>query len=320
MYPSRYNDEHEMARYFAFRFIDSTEIDSFAGREDGAENVKADGIIYGIIPHDEAETDGLAEKVRSCSAGHKRFIFVLPRHYRDIDSAAREYDAVSLLRDEASDDSVLFDEYGVIFEDMQEIIRSFISSYTRPEESASVYIHDGEILKIHRKAELAELMSSICDEVYSLTPVIINEALNKNDITSIAASSRNKIISGLLRAELEKNLGLSGSGQEVSIMRSTLIRTGILQETGGTAGINLHPDDSRMSSMLGTIENFIIEARHSGRVNFGALYERLTSPEHHIGLRLGLVSVYLAAVIHEYRQQVIIADTSGQIPVSAELL
>ena len=70
-------------------------------------------------------------------------------------------------------------------------------------------------------------MSRICDEVFALTPVINNEAMNRNEITSIANNSRTKIIAALLRNELETNLGFTGSGQEVSIMRSTLIRTGI---------------------------------------------------------------------------------------------
>ena len=66
-------------------------------------------------------------------------------------------------------------------------------------------------------------MFQICDSVFGLTPIINNESVNKNEITSIAANSRNKIISALLRNELEPNLGLSGTGQEVSIMRSTLL-------------------------------------------------------------------------------------------------
>ena len=57
--------------------------------------------------------------------------------------------------------------------------------------------------------------------------------MNRNEITATANNSRNKIVAALLRNELEPNLGLTGSGQEVSIMRSTLIRTGIWEENEG---------------------------------------------------------------------------------------
>ena len=106
-------------------------------------------------------------------------------------------------------------------------------------------------------------MSRICDSVYSLTPIINNESVNKNDITSIAQNSRNKIISALLRSELEPNLGLTGTGQEVSIMRSTLMRTGVWSEDGGISQVNLSPNNPMMRNLLSTIENFILEARQN---------------------------------------------------------
>ena len=135
-----------------------------------------------------------------------------------------KFNAVTLLRDKAFGNDVLFDEYEVIYEDLREVILDFIISYTQPETYRSVYIYDGKEQKILRKAALTELLSKICDKVYSKTPVINNEAINKNDLSGTAYSSRNKIIAGLLRNTLEPNLGFAGAGQEVSIMRSTLLR------------------------------------------------------------------------------------------------
>lgn len=79
-----------------------------------------------------------------------------------------------------------------------------------------------------RKSDLTSLLSTICSELYGLTPVINNEVINKEEPTTVATNSRNKLIAGLLRTELEPNLGLSGSGQDVSIMRSTVLNTGIV--------------------------------------------------------------------------------------------
>ena len=65
-----------------------------------------------------------------------------------------------------------------------------MSVYTHPEKVKSSYIFDGAIRNIRRKAALTELMADICDDVYSLTQVISNEAVNRNEITSIASNSR----------------------------------------------------------------------------------------------------------------------------------
>ena len=228
---------------------------------------------------------------------------------------------VSILRDNANDDKILFDEYEVVYEDLKEVINSFMRGYTRPEEYKSRYIFEGEEISIKRKASLTGLMSDICDRVYSKTPIINNEAINKNEITTVAQNSRNKIVAALLRNELETNLGFNGSGQEVSIMRSTLIRTGIWEENYGIPSINLKTKKVQfMDAMLSVIENFIIETKQIGKQSFANLYERLIAPEYHIGIRKGLIPIYLATVIHLYKREIIISDSYGQVPISVDLL
>lgn len=321
VYPSRYNNEHDMIRFFSFQFIDESEVTEDVNWKVKSENIEADGVIYGIIPHSEESIAKLKDIIVSTSNECDRFIFILPRHFSEIEDIVREFNAVSILRDNAADDKVLFDEYEVIYEDLREVISSFMRGYTRPEEYKSRYVYNGKEVLVSRKAALTELMSQICDQVYLCTPVINNEAMNKNEITPTANNSRNKIVSALLRNELEPNLGLTGSGQEVSIMRSTLIRTGVWEENDGLPRINLRPDKvEHMADVLGMIESFIVETRQNGAMNFEELYTRLTSPEYHIGLRKGLIPIYLAAVIHEYKREVIISDQYGQVQVSTELM
>lgn len=320
MYPSRYNDEREMTRYFPFLFIAGSEVTANIDWNVKSEKIEGDGIIYGIIPENEEELVKVREVLMQTSDNNKRYIFVLPKHYREIKAIVHEYAAVMQLRDKATDDPVLFDEYEVVFEDLQEVIKGFIATYTHPESYRSIYIYDGKVLDIRRKSALTELMSQICDETYSLTPIVNNEAVNKNEITGIAINSRNKIISGLLRGELEPNLGLTGTGQDVSIMRSTLMRTGIWDETGGIPSINLHPTDANMRNMLGAIESFILETRQNGKMSFQELYDRLILPEYHIGLRRQLIPIYLAAVLHNYRQQTVISDKSQTVATSVDVL
>lgn len=321
VYPSRYNSERDMIRFFLFEFIDEDEVTKEIDWNIKSESIEADGVIYGIIPHSEESIEQIRKKLILTSIGCERFIFILPKHYVKIEDVAREYNAVSILRDKANDDKVLFDEYEVIYEDLREVIGSFIRGYTHPEEYKSRYIYAGREETIGRKAALTELMSDICDRIYSCTPVVNNEAMNKNEITPTANTSRNKIVAALLRNELEPNLGFTGSGQEVSIMRSTLIRTGVWEESGGLPKINLHPSNvAYMSDVMETIENFIVETRQNGGNSFGKLYQRLIAPEYHIGLRKGLIPIYLAAVIHEYKREVIISDQHGQVPLSADTI
>ena len=210
VYPSRYNNERDMIRYFTFEFIDEDEVTEDVDWVLKSASIDSDGVIYGIVPHSEESISRLKDIILKTSKESESIIFILPRHFSEISDIVKEYNAVSVLRDGANDDKVLFDEYEVIYEDLREVIGTFMRGYTRPEEYKSCYIYKGKEVAISRKAALTELMSVICDEVYSLTPVINNEAMNRNEITATANNSRNKIVAALLRNELEPNLGLTG--------------------------------------------------------------------------------------------------------------
>ena len=321
LYPSRYNDAHEMIRFFSFRFIGEECLEQKDILDSIVNDDCADGILFGLIPQSSESIQHLREKAEVVSQGFRRAVFVLPKSYREIEPYVREYKAVIELRDRAVGDKVLFDEYEVVYEDLRDLIVSYIASYIRPELFMSVYVFAGEAQQIKRKAALSELLSRICDEVYAKTPVINNEALNRNDATSMARNSRNKVVAALLRSELEPNLGLAGTGQEVSIMRSTLVRTGIIENPASDIRINLHPTRNPMiADMLSEIEAFINSAREKGAQSFTALYFKLCSPENGIALRRELVPIYLAAVLHEHKQQIIVKDRFGQVLLTADTL
>ena len=84
-------------------------------------------------------------------------------------------------------------------EDLRDLIGDFISSYTHPELYEACYICCGSEQIINRKAALTGLLSAICDKCYARTPVVNNEALNRNEATSMARNSRLSLKIGLDR-------------------------------------------------------------------------------------------------------------------------
>ena len=320
MYPSRYNSEKEMTRFFSFEFISETEVYDEVNWNNKSSEIEADGVVYAVIPENKERLDSLKEVLLKTSEGCNRCIFIIPKKFTPIESTVREFSAVLQLRDDAIGDDVLFNEYEVVYEDLRDVINSYVSFYTHPEKENASCIFSGEEKSILRKAELTELMSDICSDVFTMTPVINNEVINQHYPTSMAVNSRSKVVAGLLRNRLEDNLGLTGTGQDVSIMRSTLLRTGVLRNENGITQISLNPEDDMMRNLLNTISDFIMEAKHAETVSFKKLYDYLTLPEYNIGLREGVIPIYLAVVLHEYRQNIIIKDKNGQIQLSSDLL
>ena len=114
MYPTAYNDEMEITRYFDFKFIDSEEFYAVDNWERKIENIDSVGVVYAIIPNDLADIKNIRANITSNANGHNRLLFVLPKTFIDIEKIVYEYYAVQQLKTNALDDELLFDEYDIM--------------------------------------------------------------------------------------------------------------------------------------------------------------------------------------------------------------
>ena len=162
-------------------------------------------------------------------------------------------------------------------------------------------------------------MSKISDDLYPHAPVINNEVINRNVLTGVTRNSRTKVLAALTRDVLEPGLGLTGTGQDISIMRSTLANTGMLMTT--ESGTYIHCEDNgNLGPVINAIKAFIQTAKVNGTAGFADVYQDLISSRKGIGLRKGLVPIYLAAVLQTVKTDIIINGTNGEMPFSADTL
>ena len=320
MYPTRYNDEHEIVRYFDFVFIGSEEFWNVSDWNLKISETLADGVVYAIVPNNAADIERVRKALVEGTGKNDRIVFCLPKRFVDIEKIAFEYKAVLDLKALVDDDDLLSDEYDIYIEDLEEVIGTFIHSYARPENGGSDYYHNGEKKAIYRKAQMSALLSDICETIYRYAPIINNESINKNILPTVAINSRSKLLTGLLATSLEANLGLVGTGQDVSIMRSTLLQTGVVENVASVPKLNLEPEDENVRYMLRAIQEFFVSAGVSGEQNFSVLYEKLNSHKYGIGLKRGVIPIYIAAVLHLYRNNIVIKKGSNEQKLSADLL
>ena len=146
--------------------------------------------------------------------------------------------------------------------------------------------------------------------------------INKNAVSSQAVNSRNKVLSGLLENEIQYNLGLKGSGQEISIMRSTLKNKGILveKENGDTILNTRNITDDKLQNVIDRINEFVLSSSIEGGQSFDILYDELTNPRYMIGLKKGVIPIYLACVIHSYKKYIVVSKAGKELEISARLL
>lgn len=319
LYPVRYNDENDITRYFDFVFVSGAEILAVADWSARLETTRADGIVYAVVPSNQKEATAVCEAVCRIGKTYPRLLFAVPGKTVHIEGVAFEYEAVRCLREHATDDPVLREEYDIWLDDLLEAVGIFIAAYTHPGSGSMTWWHCGKEIPLTRKSQLSEKLSEICESVYEKTPRINNESINKNELSGTARNSRAKVLAGLLANDLSPNLGLIGTGQDVSIMRSVLAVTKILKDPAVPV-LDLEPPDENTRHLLRVIRNFFDgAAKHSG-AKFIDLYATLTCPEYGIGLKRGVIPVFIAVVLHGVKRNLVILRNGSEVRITADLL
>ncbi|MBR1747591.1 MAG: hypothetical protein IJ735_05200 [Clostridia bacterium] len=317
IYPNAYNDDNEIVRYFNFKFIEASKVLKGFFEDERLKEIDGDGIVYAVVA-DMDQIDSVVSVIKGILT--KRIVFIISNEQENLVSTVRRYDAIKNLVSEYKDDEVLVEELTYSLNALEEVLAHCVDSYLHPEMGFAKYYVAGENKAIKRRSALSKLLSEICEEEYKLCPVINNELINKNILTGQATNSRLKVVNGLLSNELKNNLGLEGTGQEVSFMRSALCYTGILTKTQDKPFINLEPDDEKLKNVLGIIKDYIVSTSTEGKKSIAVLYDLLINPKHHIGLKKGLIPIFFATVLRYYKKYCVISKNNRELEITARLL
>lgn len=317
LYPSRYNEDRRMVRYFDCGFASARSLNG-QQLDDTILGGGGDGEVVAICAEGPDELRELKDLAKNKLSKRPMTVIVFPRRYTDIASAAYRLEAARQLEREAEGDAVLVEEYDIVFEDYAEIVDDFIAGYFQPELGRSLYyIGTSQKKRITRKRRLSEELSRLCDETYRNTPRITSEALNKNELTGTAFGSRTKILKALCAKHLEPNLGFVGNGQETSMARSAFERTGLIRNLETAVDEAGESHEPGIDLVIDTIRDFVEGAQES---SFATLRARLTGRELGIGLREGPMPLYLAYVLRDYRDEIKITRDGEERPFSETTL
>ena len=316
-YPVRHNEVNCLTRYFDFKFISYENF--IANHYENTLNNGESGHIHAVFCQNTSELEAL--KTYQFNADEFE-VLIIPDVFQEIKDIPYRYLAAIMLRSKCTpEDVVLQSEYDMIIEDLENVLYHYISIYTHPEMQKVKYYYKNEVQPIYRRSHLTELLSKICDEVYAHTPVINNESINKDILPSVAINSRTRLIKAILENDdISENLGLSGSGQEVSFLRSTLIRTHILCRKDNLYYFDLKNAETSIQYILTVIQDFFSKTAVEGEKSFSELYHQLTSFEYGIGMKKGAIPIYIAVVLHDIKQHLIFKCNGTEIRISADSL
>ena len=246
-------------RYFAVRYTDLEGFDEDLRRPsddtDGSDD--ADGLVLYALPTSELEAKQLVEKATEASVADREDVLIaIPQSIGSLHEAVLELwcldwveeNTLELVGDATARRELRARRTEAEREVSEQLTALFggniaspqvqvgFASDSRDNAKNCLWYHSGKPTPIASRRALNEYLSTICDSVYSETPILRNELINRRQISSQAASARRKLIGGMLEFQGQENLGINGYPPERSIYLSLLFNTGIHRCVSGVWG------------------------------------------------------------------------------------
>ena len=292
---ARHSAENEILRVFKRRYADTDEIvrslDTFS---------PFDGEVLLVVGNK-------VPRLEEWSESHKPVVAIIPDNLDVLDRAAREIAAISAALDDPTvkSDWVAKSELEERLVHRQTMLeRAFQTTFG--DNTSRWFLLDsaeGTELPIGRGSAP---LSAAADKAYSSTPMIRNEMINRNTISTQGAKARRILLQAMIENDSVSNLGLTGYGPEVAIYNAVLNQTG------------LHGRDNRIDSMVfrppfdksllpawNALNDEFTRARFC-RVNVNDIFATLLSPP--IGMKTGVVSILVTAALLAFRDEVAIYE------------
>lgn len=121
-------------------------------------------------------------------------------------------------------------------------LKRYLDDLFAPGNPEVAWYAGGKVHELRSHRDLSRLISERCDQVYASCPVIRNELINRNQLSSAAAGARRALIESMVLNENKPRLGMKGTGPEVAIYRTMLLAEGLHRETENGSWHFVPPD------------------------------------------------------------------------------
>ncbi len=311
--PKKYNDEKEMVRYFKKDFITVNEFLNIRTIKDLTFESNSDGAILYLIHYSEEDKENALKKLAELNDS-RILVCILNSNFSKYEEI-KELLAIKSLKNDAefNQNELAAQELEIFESDVIEDIENYINvNYDIKNGLCGYYDFHGEILYIKKANQLNRKISDICFEVFSNTPVINNELINKNKISSPILKARDKILQYIFE-EMEKgnDFVTKGNGPESTIFRVAIKRKGLLDGT--------ESNDPNLNGVLDSIKNFLLSSEENKKC-FSELYSIFYSSKYKYGIRAGIIPIYVALIMKDYLDKIVIYFGEKEVPLSIETL
>jgi hypothetical protein len=294
----RHSFETGTLRYFTIEFVEPNALAAEAAKE-----VEADGRILVVLPANAEERTIATKLVKTDEFLYRSKVLVaMPGESRSIDLCVRELACLEWVRDntpQLAGDLTARRELRARVADLHrqlDVLSENMLVQSSPDEPACSWFHGGQKVPINSRRALNDFVSETCSRSFSKTPYVLNELVNRRELSSAAAAARRNLIEFMIERSLQPDLGIEGYPPERSMYLSVLASHGLHRQ--GDSGWEFGPPAADgphgMHETWMAIQSFFDSTEKNVRT-VDALFGELRAEPY--GIRDGLLPILLCAAL-----------------------
>ena len=179
----------------------------------------------------------------------------------------------------------------------------------------SKWFFAGKEMKFDSSREFTSKLSDMFDELYCSAPIIPNELINRNNLSTAGAAGRNALLDRIINFSHEENFGIDGFPPEMSMYLSIVKQSGLHFSINGKWQLGVNPkadsDPMNIRPLWDGIWSWLNE-NWSTPAELTTLYDYLKQPPY--GIKEGLLPVYCVIAFLQWQSQIAIYEEDAYVP------
>lgn len=290
--PRRYNQTYKMTRFFRQLFITEEELLSLNSLKTLKQNYFSDGYILNVLMDDD-KVDSIINKTKELNDDN--VIVSIPKETisNDLIDSLKENLAIEYIKRIENNDDETLREINIIQDDIQELIQGEIEKKYNKDSILNLVYKD----QIWNSEKINSICSEICENIYTETPVINNEMINKEELSKPIVKARDVVIDCVLNNNRD-NIK-SDTSAEATIYKAIVLKK----------------DNIDIRKIITIVKKFIKETEKTDKRNFEKLTKKLTSKP--FGIRKGVLPILFAIGVQEYSDNIVLYYQNKEIDVNS---
>ena len=231
----RHSFETGALRFFSVAYVDDVE----ELERQAKIKLTSDGQVIVCLSASVAQVQQFRNRTETLQPGIQNLLIAIPQDIGEIRAAASELASLRWVWDntpDLRDDRASRRELALRIADAEQLLKANVHRLLDPRDdpagSKCLWYYHGAEQPMQSPVGVSQLISYVCDRLYSAAPHIRNELIVRRSLSSQSAGARRNLMEAMLTHASQPALGIEGYPPERSMYESVLRATGLHTSAG----------------------------------------------------------------------------------------